>query len=76
VTLLHLTKKKTKRNVGIFICYAKKAKRTNVITVPGYRLLWTGLGAQLACDVPFSAICWTTLEPVSIVFSFFALIIV
>ncbi|CAM6091412.1 unnamed protein product [Calypogeia fissa] len=27
------------------------------------RLLWTGAGAQLARDVPFSAICWGTLEP-------------
>lgn len=29
----------------------------------GYRVLWTGMGAQLARDVPFSAICWATLEP-------------
>lgn len=32
--------------------------------VQGYRVLWTGVGAQLARDVPFSAICWATLEPV------------
>ncbi|KAJ0986216.1 hypothetical protein J5N97_004572 [Dioscorea zingiberensis] len=30
----------------------------------GYRMLWTGVGAQLARDVPFSAICWSTLEPI------------
>ncbi|XP_052207062.1 mitochondrial carrier protein MTM1 [Diospyros lotus] len=29
-----------------------------------YRVLWTGLGSQLARDVPFSAICWSTLEPI------------
>ncbi|KAG8363276.1 hypothetical protein BUALT_Bualt19G0005300 [Buddleja alternifolia] len=28
-----------------------------------YRILWTGLGAQLARDVPFSAVCWSFLEP-------------
>ncbi|XP_022895851.1 mitochondrial carrier protein MTM1-like isoform X1 [Olea europaea var. sylvestris] len=31
--------------------------------VQRYRILWTGLGAQLARDVPFSAICWSSLEP-------------
>ncbi|MBA0679843.1 hypothetical protein Goari_011589 [Gossypium aridum] len=29
----------------------------------GYRVLWTGMGAQFARDVPFSGICWSTLEP-------------
>ncbi|XP_020395078.1 mitochondrial carrier protein MTM1-like isoform X2 [Zea mays] len=32
--------------------------------VQNYRVLWTGVGAQLARDVPFSAICWSTLEPI------------
>lgn len=36
------------------------------VTVQGYRILWTGMGTQLARDVPFSAICWSTLEPVRI----------
>ncbi|XP_047974322.1 mitochondrial carrier protein MTM1 isoform X2 [Salvia hispanica] len=33
-------------------------------SLQNYRFLWTGMGAQLARDVPFSAICWSTLEPV------------
>ncbi|KAM0831222.1 hypothetical protein ACQ4PT_065689 [Festuca glaucescens] len=32
--------------------------------VQNYRVLWMGVGAQLARDVPFSAICWSTLEPI------------
>ncbi|XP_039116536.1 mitochondrial carrier protein MTM1-like isoform X1 [Dioscorea cayenensis subsp. rotundata] len=36
---------------------------TNLPNLQGYRMLWTGVGAQLARDVPFSAICWATLEP-------------
>ncbi|XP_018721034.2 mitochondrial carrier protein MTM1 isoform X2 [Eucalyptus grandis] len=33
-------------------------------TLQNYRALWTGMGAQLTRDVPFSAICWSTLEPI------------
>ncbi|MFQ6638069.1 hypothetical protein Gotur_013404 [Gossypium turneri] len=33
-------------------------------SLQGYRVLWTGMGAQLARDVPFSGICWSTLEPI------------
>ncbi|GAB2217419.1 hypothetical protein Droror1_Dr00000604 [Drosera rotundifolia] len=36
---------------------------SNFRTLQSYRVLWTGVGAQLARDVPFSAICWATLEP-------------
>ncbi|WOL08299.1 hypothetical protein Cni_G17052 [Canna indica] len=32
--------------------------------IQGYRVLWMGAGAQLARDVPFSSICWSTLEPI------------
>ncbi|KAI5647161.1 hypothetical protein M9H77_33166 [Catharanthus roseus] len=37
---------------------------SNHQTLQTYRILWTGLGAQLARDVPFSAICWSTLEQI------------
>ncbi|XXG82200.1 hypothetical protein AAC387_Pa10g0198 [Persea americana] len=36
----------------------------NQQNIYSYRILWTGVGAQLARDVPFSAICWSTLEPI------------
>ncbi|XP_073142637.1 mitochondrial carrier protein MTM1-like isoform X2 [Henckelia pumila] len=35
----------------------------NPQAIQSYRILWTGLGAQLARDVPFSAVCWSLLEP-------------
>ncbi|KAG8485900.1 hypothetical protein CXB51_019264 [Gossypium anomalum] len=38
-------------------------QKKEVLTALGYRVLWTGMGAQLARDVPFSGICWSTLEP-------------
>lgn len=37
---------------------------TSASGVPRVRALWAGAGAQLARDVPFSAICWAVLEPV------------
>ncbi|KAA3454996.1 mitochondrial carrier protein MTM1-like [Gossypium australe] len=38
---------------------------TNCIqNLQNYHILWTGLSSQLARDVPFSAICWATLEPI------------
>ncbi|XP_039143419.1 mitochondrial carrier protein MTM1-like isoform X1 [Dioscorea cayenensis subsp. rotundata] len=38
--------------------------KNKVLNWKEYRVLWTGVGAQLARDVPFSAICWSTLEPI------------
>ncbi|KAK4273915.1 hypothetical protein QN277_017218 [Acacia crassicarpa] len=40
-----------------------KSTNTQQNSLQGYRVLWTGMGSQLARDVPFSAICWSTLEP-------------
>ncbi|GMH00441.1 hypothetical protein Nepgr_002280 [Nepenthes gracilis] len=42
----------------------KTATANNFQNFQSYRVLWTGLGSQLARDVPFSAICWATLEPI------------
>ncbi|XVE73751.1 hypothetical protein DITRI_Ditri11bG0143300 [Diplodiscus trichospermus] len=36
----------------------------HIQNLQNYRILWTGLSAQLARDVPFSGICWSTLEPI------------
>lgn len=38
--------------------------RSNLQKIESYRVLWMHVGSQLARDVPFSAICWTTLEPI------------
>ncbi|KAL8534513.1 hypothetical protein ACS0TY_010509 [Phlomoides rotata] len=58
-----------KRPPGVWktlIDVLSQVKSTTSISnnMPSYRVLWTGLGSQLARDVPFSAICWSTLEPV------------
>ncbi|KAJ4952855.1 hypothetical protein NE237_029687 [Protea cynaroides] len=41
-----------------------RGSSNNFQTLQSFRILWTGVGAQLARDVPFSAICWSTLEPI------------
>nr|DAD19136.1 TPA_asm: hypothetical protein HUJ06_020599 [Nelumbo nucifera] len=41
-----------------------RSANSNLNNFQSYRVLWTGVGAQLARDVPFSAICWSTLEPI------------
>ena len=40
-----------------------KGTNSSPNSLQSYRVLWTGMGAQLARDVPFSGICWSTLEP-------------
>ncbi|XP_042752337.2 mitochondrial carrier protein MTM1, partial [Lactuca sativa] len=42
----------------------KNLNNNNNNNSSSFRFLWTGLGAQLSRDVPFSAVCWVTLEPV------------
>lgn len=57
-----------KKPPGVFqtlVGVVSNGKGTNIPSnsLQSYRVLWTGMGAQLARDVPFSAICWSTLEP-------------
>ncbi|XP_076897203.1 mitochondrial carrier protein MTM1-like [Bidens hawaiensis] len=44
--------------------YVDTGTKTLHFSFSNFRLLWTGLGAQLSRDVPFSAVCWATLEPI------------
>ncbi|KAI3800567.1 hypothetical protein L1987_28658 [Smallanthus sonchifolius] len=45
------------------VVYADTSTKKLHRSFSSFRLLWTGLGAQLSRDVPFSAVCWATLEP-------------
>ncbi|KAL8134989.1 hypothetical protein AgCh_009857 [Apium graveolens] len=47
----------------IFRNYLEEFTAKNAPIMTPYTPLLAGLGAQLARDVPFSAICWGTLEP-------------
>ncbi|KAJ0590354.1 putative mitochondrial carrier protein [Helianthus annuus] len=46
------------------VVYADTSTKKLHSSFSNFRFLWTGLGAQLSRDVPFSAVCWATLEPV------------
>ncbi|KAK9914414.1 hypothetical protein M0R45_038195 [Rubus argutus] len=46
------------------VSHVKTTSSNSQNNLRGYRVLWTGMGAQLARDVPYSAICWSTLEPI------------
>ncbi|KAJ7561376.1 hypothetical protein O6H91_03G026200 [Diphasiastrum complanatum] len=53
------------RSLACIICGPLELVRTRMqLPVQSIRMLWSGVGAQLVRDVPFSAICWTTLEPI------------